>query len=198
MINLPQERLRIALLRIARATENREPSGQTHESADDIIGTIDCDDAIGFDPLPLLGSLDRAGVKAVVIGQVAGILHGSLELTGDLDLLWLGNEDEVAGMVTAFAGVDASLSDDDGRSVTCGPAAFGLPKVNFRSVQVSGDCCTPSLPWGTLDVRQFMGRAESCEVNGVRINYVSKPDLITMRLAAGRPKDLRRAAELAD
>ncbi len=65
-----------ALNRIARATENREPSGRTHEDADDITGTIDCDDAIGFDPLPLLASLDRAGVKAVIIGQIAGILHG--------------------------------------------------------------------------------------------------------------------------
>ena len=194
----PGELLLSSLKRIAEVTANREPSGRTHENADDIIGTIDCDDAIGFDPLPLLASLDRAGVKAVVIGQVAGILHGSLDLTGDLDLLWSGHDDEVAGMVMAFTDVDASLSDDDGRSVTCGPAAFGLAKVNFRSTQASGDCCTPSLPWGTLDVRQFMDRAEWCEVNGVRINYLSKSDLIAMRLAAGRPKDLRRAAELAD
>lgn len=194
----PGELLLSALKRIARATENREPSGRTHDIADDIVGTIDCDDAIGFDPFPLLASLDRAGVKAVVMGQVAGILHGSLELTGDLDLLWSGDEGEAAGMIMAFADVDSSLSDDDGRPVACGPAAFRLAKVNFRSTQASGDCCTPSLPWGTLDVRKFMDRAESCEVNGVRINYLSKPDLVAMRLAAGRPKDLRRATELVD
>lgn len=198
MINQPQERLRTALLRIDELTKDRTLTGDTHEDADDVAGTIDCDDAVGFDPLPLLGSLDRAGVKAVVIGQVAGILHGSLELTGDLDLLWSGNEDEVAGMVMAFTEVDASLSDDDGRPVTCGPAAFGLPKVNFRSTRASGDCCTPSLPWGKLNVVEFMKRADSCEVDGGRINYVSKPDLIAMRRAAGRSKDLRRAAELAD
>lgn len=29
-------------------------------------------------------ALDRAGARVVVIGQVAGIMHGSRELTGDL------------------------------------------------------------------------------------------------------------------
>lgn len=40
-------------------------------------------DAIEFDPFPLLRALHRHGAEAVVIGQVAGILHGSQELTGD-------------------------------------------------------------------------------------------------------------------
>jgi len=35
-----------------------------------------------------LVSLQRSGVHIVVIGQVAGILYGYRELTGDLDLLW--------------------------------------------------------------------------------------------------------------
>lgn len=59
------------------------------------------------------------------------------------------------------------------------------------------DCCTPRLPWGDLDVAAFLGRALVAEgPGGLRVRYLQRTDLITMRRAVGRPKDLRRAAEL--
>jgi predicted nucleotidyltransferase len=47
-----------------------------------------------------------------------------------------------------------------------------------------------------LDVERFIDRALSCEIDGIRLRYVSRQDLIAMRLAVGREKDRRRAAEL--
>lgn len=177
-------------------TSARGPSGVDHDAADDTIGTIATDDAIGFDPLPLLRSLDRAGAEVVAIGQIAGILHGSAELTGDLDLLWSGADEHADSLVSAFAAIDAELFDDDGHKVALDRAAFALPKVLFRSAAASGDCCTPRLPWGALDVGAFVERAESCDVDGVRVHYLRRDDLQAMRRAVGRPKDLRRVAEL--
>ena len=84
----------------------------------------------------------------MVIGQVAGILHGSTELTGDLDLLWSGNPNEAPAMGAAFAAAGAQLMDDNGHSLPSGVKAFDLPKVQFRSAAVAGDCCTPALRWG--------------------------------------------------
>jgi hypothetical protein len=55
-----------------------------NDDADETVGTIESDDAAGFDPLPVLRALHSHGAPAVVMGQVAGILHGSVELTGDL------------------------------------------------------------------------------------------------------------------
>jgi hypothetical protein len=190
------DRLRQAVLRTAEVTSGRSATGRGHDDADDSVGTIGTDDACGFDPFPLLRSLHRAGARAVVIGQVAGILHGSRELTGDLDLLWSGDPVQARPMVAAFAAVGGSLSDDDGAPITLGPDAFLCPKVQFSSPGASGDCCTPALPWGSLDVAAYLDRALTVtDRDGFEIHYLQREDLIRMRRAVGRPKDLRRATE---
>jgi hypothetical protein len=194
---LPLERLDAAVQRIREHVGSRDPRGVSHDDADDVVGTIDCDDAIGFDPLQLLSALDRHGARAVVIGQVAGIMHGSQELTGDLDLLWSGDAGEAAAFADAFTEIDALLFDDDNQSLFRDSAAFALPKVLFRSASASGDCCTPFLPSGTLDITGTLDRAETARAGGFSVHYAALPDLIIMREASGRPKDLRRAAELA-
>jgi hypothetical protein len=131
----------------------------------------------------------------VVIGQVAGILHGSTELTGDLDLLWSGSPGDAPALAAAFSDLAAELTDDDGQAVDVSRAFF-LAKVQFRTPSAAGDCCTPRLPWNGLDVSAFIGRAETAEIAGVMVRYLSLRDLIAMRRATARPKDLRRAVEL--
>lgn len=191
-------RLTDAVERIAVETRGRPPIGVDHDHADEELGTISCDDAIGFDPRPLLAALDRHGAHAVVMGQVAGIMHGSTELTGDLDLLWSGSGVEAAAMASGFAEVDARLwdDDDDDRPVACEPAAFELPKVTFRSPDASGDCCTPGLPWRGLDVAGMIRRAEVTSLDGVTLRYSAVADLVAMRSIVSRPKDVRRVEEL--
>jgi hypothetical protein len=190
-------RLEEAMRRLGEANAGRCRSGLSHENADDITGTVATDDAIGFNPLPLLRALHQHGVIVAVMGQVAGIMHGSRELTGDLDLLWDGDRGQAPALAAAFAAVGASLADADGRPLRCEPAAFGLPKVLFRSAFASGDCCTPALPWGDLPVDAFLTRCRVASAqDGLVIRYLDRADLIRMRRATGRPKDLRRAREL--
>ena len=190
-------RLRDATDRLAELTRGRTRTGRSHDDADDETGTVDTDGALGFDPLPLLRELDRHGARVCAIGQVAGILHGSAELTGDLDLLWDGTAGRVPALVAGFAAADARLTDDDGADLPTDARAFALPKVLFAAPSASGDCCTPALPWGEVPVAAYL---ERCEVrttpDGVTLRYLALDDLVTMRLAVGRPKDLRRAAEL--
>ena len=190
-------RLRVAVCRLAGQTRGRALTGRSHEEADDVAGTAATDDAIGFDPLPLLRALDEHGARVVVIGQVAGIMHGSRELTGDLDLLWDGHPRQAAAMAAAFASVPASLTDMDGVPVACEPAAFDLPKLLFRTPAASGDCCTPALPWGDLPVADFLSRCQvATAAGGFKVRYLTRADLIRMRIAAGRVKDIRRAGEM--
>lgn len=186
------ERLRDAVTWTHELTRDRPSTGRTHDDADGTIGTLATDSAVDFDPFPLLEALHDAGARAVVIGQVAGILHGSAELTGDLDLLWDGDPQQATAFTTAFGAVSARLTDDDGVPVPLEPAAFLRPKVQFESPHASGDCCTPGLPWGDLPIRDFLDRA----LTAGPIHYLSRADLIRMRRAVGRPKDLRRADEL--
>jgi len=193
----PLDPLRQAVARTRALVRDRPPTGLSHDDADDMVGTIDTDSARDFDPFPLLRALHAEGVRVAAIGQVAGILHGSRELTGDLDLLWDGDPARSSPLVRAFEAVDASLLDNDRRPVALTPSAFLLPKVQFESSTASGDLCTPALPWGSLDVRAFLDRALTVsDVDGVEVHYLRREDLILMRRAVGRPKDLRRAAEL--
>jgi hypothetical protein len=193
-----ESRLERAIAEVGRVTLGRPRVGVSHDDADDVDGTIATDDAIGFDPLPVLQALHAHGARAVVMGQVAGILHGSKELTGDLDLLWDGAASHAPRMAAAFSSVDAALCDADGNPVPCTVASFQLPKVLFRAGSVSGDCCTPGLPWGGLDIDGFIDRAAVvCCRDGTEIRYVAAADLLTMRRAVGRPKDRRRALELS-
>lgn len=189
-------RLDEAVRQVAELTRGRAASGLSHMSADDVTGTIATDDAIGFDPRPLLQALHRRGAPAVVIGQVAGIMHGSAELTGDLDLLWDGDERHAAAMAAAFRSVGAQLTDDQGVAVPCDAAAFLLPKIVFSTPGASGDCCTPALPWGDLPIAGFLARRQVAAAPELEVGYLRRDDLIRMRRMAGRPKDLRRADEL--
>jgi len=195
MTGSPESRLNAAIVRVAERTRERSPRGVIHDEADETEGTIDSDDAIGFDPMPVLRALHRYRAPAVVMGQVAGILHGSVELTGDLDLLWSGNTRDTAAMTAAFGALEADLSSDDGIPVELA-TAFSMPKVLFRTRSAAGDCCTPRLPWKGLNVAAFLARAETTEIDGLVVRYLTIGDLIAMRRATGRPKDVRRAAEL--
>ncbi len=108
-----------AVCRLGEATAGRERHGLSHDHADDVAGTAATDDAIGFNPLPLLRTLHEHGAVVAVMGQVAGIMHGSRELTGDLDLL------DARMVITGKRQLwpphsqrpGASLADDEGRPV---------------------------------------------------------------------------------
>jgi hypothetical protein len=195
----PARRLTDAIARLAAKTSGRPPTGRTHDAADDDAGTVATDDAVGFDPIPLLRALDASGARVTVIGQVAGILHGSQELTGDLDLLWDGDPGQAEPLAAAFGAAAAELTDDDGAPVACAAAAFRLPKLVFRTALASGDCCTTALNWGDLPVADFLARSPvAIGPGGFTIRYLAADDLIRMRRAVGRVKDLRRASELAE
>jgi len=189
--------LKRAVEEIARQTAGRARTGLSHEAADVSAGSFHTDDAIAFDPFPVLRALDARGAQVVVMGQVAGIMHGSNELTGDLDLLWDGDPARAGVLADAFASLDAQVADAGGQPTPCTAAGFVLPKVLFRTPSACGDCCTPRLPWGDLDIMGIIKRAELAQdEDGLAIRYVAAADLATMRRAVGRPKDLRRVQEL--
>ncbi|MET7457455.1 hypothetical protein ABZT03_37470 [Streptomyces sp. NPDC005574] len=180
-------RLRQAVRRIHDATYERTATGRGLEDADDVAGTFATDGALGFDPFPFLRALYEAGSHAVVIGQVAGIMHGSVELTGDLDLLWDGTSEQAHALRDALTIVGCTDLPDLDR-----------PQVAYQVASVSGDLCTPALSWGAMDVAPCLARAVRVhDPAGFTIRYAALDDLIHMRRSLGRPKDHRRADELA-
>ncbi|MEV7687732.1 hypothetical protein [Streptomyces bungoensis] len=179
-------RLRRAVQRIRNATRERAATGRGPEEADDVAGTFATDGALGFDPFLFLRALDEAGSRAVVIGQVAGIMHGSTELTGDLDLLWDGTPEQARALRDALTVAGCTDLPDLDRS-----------QAAYRVSGAGGDLCTPALPWGDMDVAHCLARAVSTrDPAGFTIRYAALDDLIRMRRSLGRPKDRRRADEL--
>jgi hypothetical protein len=179
-------RLRQAVRRIQDATRERAATGRGLEEADDVAGTFATDGALGFDPFPFLRALYEAGSHAVVIGQVAGIMYGSMELTGDLDLLWDGTPEQARALRDALIATGCTDLPDLDR-----------PQVAYQVTGASGDLCTPTLPWGAMDVAPCLARAVSAhDPAGFTIRYAALDDLIRMRRSLGRPKDHRRADEL--
>ncbi|MFD7695472.1 hypothetical protein [Streptomyces sp. NPDC059805] len=179
-------RLRQAVRRIADRTRDRAATGLGPEEADEVTGTFGTDGALGFDPFPFLRALHEAGSRAVVVGQVAGILHGSTEPTGDLDLLWDGTPEQADALRRAL--IASGCTD---------LPALDRPQVLYRVTGASGDLCTPALPWGVMDVTPCLDRpAVTYDPAGFAILYAGLDDLIRMRRALGRPKDQRSAAEL--
>jgi hypothetical protein len=186
----PIERLRIAVARIQDETRDRPANGVRHDDADGVTGTIDTDDAINFDPFPMLALMQASQVNYAVIGQVAGILHGSTELTGDLDILWDG--DDVDGrLARALDDAGVVMRAEDGAICSEARNALQGRKAYFEGIGCAGDLCTPALPWGDLDIDGFLRR----RVRDADVQYLSLEDLIAMRRAANRPRDVRRNAE---
>ncbi|WP_406210290.1 hypothetical protein OH807_40375 [Kitasatospora sp. NBC_01560] len=186
MTDTAVQRLRDAVDRTAEATRGRTATGRGAGQADDDAGTFATDGALGFDPFPLLRALHAAGSRAVVVGQVAGILHGSAELTGDLDLLWDGSATEAEALRAALTAAGCTDLPDLDR-----------PQAAYVAVGAGGDLCTPDLPWGGLDTAGFLDRAlTAADGPDLTVHYLTLDDLVRMRRAIGRPKDHRRADEL--
>src|SRR5688500_1954343 len=195
---MPIEHLRAVCEHIRAQTKGRSPRGVRHDDADGEIGTFGSDDAIGFDPFPMLAVLQASTADYAVFGQVAGILHGSSDPTGDLDILWDGSADAVDGIARAFEEVGVVLRDEDFNRVEPAGyrAALAGAKVYFEGLNCAGDLCTPRLRWGSLDVESFLHRKVWAHAGRLAVPYLSLEDLLTRRSAVTAPTHARRLREV--
>jgi hypothetical protein len=143
----------------------------------------------------LISQLNAAGVRYIVIGGFAGILHGSPRLTQDLDVVYERSAENVARLVDALAPFEPYPRG----------APPGLPfRWDARTV-LNGRNFTliTSLGWidllgeaGGLTYDLLLPDSQEFEVNSERVLGVTLPTLIALKRAAGRPKDFEALAEL--
>lgn len=196
MSNPSLARLDAAVVATAALTRDRIRTGISHDDANAVDGTIATDGAIDFDPRPLLRALFGTGAELLIIGQIAGILHGSKELTGDLDLIWRRNRRFAHALASVFNDLGATFLDTEDRPIPVTADSVMKIKVNFHTAGASGDLCTPELWSGSLPVNEYFDRSLSRNLDGIEVRYLDATDLIGMRNSVRRPKDLRRNAEL--
>ena len=145
-----------------------------------------------IDPLATLRVLANHEVLFVLIGGVAGNLHGSPIPTKDVDVTpepGQGNLDRVAA---ALRELDARLRvDDDSRGVPFDPSGASLAKVSIWTLRTDrGDLDLVLEPAGTQGYADL--RRDATEVDlgdGLVVQVASLADLIRTKEAAGRAKD---------
>ena len=147
-------------------------------------------------PLPaspiveLLAELGQAlaglGVRWYLFRAQAAILHGVDRLTADVDVTVDPGSHPTARLVAglAEAGFELRVADVGGFV----DATRVLPFMHRRThIPVDVVLAGPGLE------ELFFARAEDREIGGVRVPVASAEDLITMKILAGRPRDLEDA-----
>lgn len=144
----------------------------------------------------LVEALDRHAVDFIVIGGIAGIIHGSAHPTYDFDVLYARDDRNLERMAAVLQELNVTLVN----------APPDLPfQVDARTL-AAGSNFTFESDLGRFDILGYaegmrdydIMRADSrVEVLwGFPVRTVSIDDLIRMKRAAGRPKDKRMAEEL--
>jgi len=140
--------------------------------------------------------LSEEQVDFVVIGAIAAILHGSAANTFDLDVAFATDTDNLARLGRVLAALDAKLrgvADD----VPFVPDAATLRRVEVLTLSTTaGDFDVLARPKGITRYATLRDRADVFDIDGARVRVASIEDLLVMKRAAGRDKDLGVIGEL--
>ena len=144
----------------------------------------------------VLAALNAAGVRYLVVGGVAVVLHGHLRTTADLDLVvqlspdnsqravrsltTLGYRPRAPVSAEQFA--DAAMRESWLREK--GLTVFGLWSDRYSGLEVDLFVAEP------FDFDAAYSRAVTVTLDTTTATVVSLPDLIALKRAAGRPLDL--------
>ena len=139
---------------------------------------------------------DGAGIEFVIVGGLAATIHGSARLTQDVDFVYartLTNIDRVVAALRPHApyprGAPLGLPFDWSRATI----ERGL---NFTLTTAIGDIDLLGEITGGGDYEALLPHSARVEIFGCRCRCLDLPELIRVKRAAGRPKDLDALAEL--
>lgn len=143
--------------------------------------------------IPLLA---ESKVAFVIVGGVAAAVHGSAQVTFDLDICYARDASNLHRLVEALAPLHPRLRGAPG----------GLPFLWETETLRRGLNFTLLTDWGDLDLldeiagvggyEQTLAASVPVALFGVTCAVLSLPALIGARRAAGRPRDLLSLPEL--
>ncbi|HEY7962164.1 MAG TPA: hypothetical protein VID29_09600 [Solirubrobacteraceae bacterium] len=153
------------------------------------------------DPLGIFRALNRHGVEYLVIGGVAVQAYGHVRTTQDVDVLVAPSEANLENLAAALKQLGARLKGVDAHLLGIDPtdpshlrdgANFGLA-TRAGGLDVWTDAAELK---GARSWEEMHKRATTATVADEPIHFVHRDDLIRMKHAAGREKDLQDIAAL--
>jgi len=137
--------------------------------------------------LDVFASLNSHGVKYVVIGGIAAIIHGVPRATFDLDLLIEASVENARELLAAFEGANLGTA-----LLTTAEELVAQEITIFRDrLRIDVQTRTP----GTEFEEAWQTRT-SLEFHGVLIEVIALEQLIATKRASGRSVDLADVAAL--
>jgi len=144
-----------------------------------------------FDPLRALGTLTEEGVRFVVIGGYAAALWGSPSVTVDTDICYARDARNLERLAAALRLLNARLRGPDAE----------VPFVLDAKTLELGDHFTFDTDAGPLDCLGLPAGSGGYEAlertaavknlgTGLVVKVAALEDIMLMKKAAGRPKDL--------
>lgn len=151
-----------------------------------------------FDPLRALRALDEHRVEFVVIGGIAGRLWGSPTVTNDIDVCYRDSSENLERLASALRSLRARLrgvDDDvpfqlDAATLADGAAATLAKGDEFTFVTDAGNLDVLGTPSGTNGFDDLVATAVEMDLADLKVMVCDLEDLIRMKRAASRPKDL--------
>jgi hypothetical protein len=143
-----------------------------------------------FDPLEAFRTMHRYEVRFVVIGGVAARLQGSPMVTNDTDICYERSPENLERLADALRELGAKLRgvDEEVPFLLDAQTLAAGDHFTFTSSAGALDCLgTPS---GVDGFDALARDAVSVDLGEITVAVASVDDLIRMKRAAGRPKDL--------
>jgi predicted nucleotidyltransferase len=144
----------------------------------------------------IIAELLAAGIRFVVIGGVAAVVHGSARMTNDIDICYdpaPENVDRLAGLLREWRaylrGVEPGLP-------------FILDARTFRTTPVMtlttalGDVDVMDAVAGLGSYERVVAASEPATIGATTFRTLTLPALIAAKRAAGRPRDFEHLIEL--
>ena len=144
-----------------------------------------------FDPQEIFAALERHGVRFVVIGGVAAILHGAPHVTTDVDIVPEEGRDNLARLSAALKELNARIRVvGEPEGIPFDHSAESLARVRiWNLVTDRGNLDLTFDPSGTRGYDDLVRDAEPMTVRGVEVPVASLADVIRSKEAAGRERD---------